>query len=45
MTYPSANPASEIEARRARARRSALLLAAVAVAVYLGFIVSSVLSP
>jgi hypothetical protein len=44
MTHPSANPVSEIQARRVRVRRSALLLAAVAVAVYLGFIVSSVLS-
>lgn len=34
-------PITNIDARRARARRSALALAAVALLVYLGFIVSS----
>lgn len=43
MTRQPADPASDIDARRARARRSALLLAAVALAVYLGFMASAVL--
>lgn len=37
-------PITDIEARRARARRSALVLAAVAVLVYLGFIVSGMVA-
>jgi len=38
MNHP--DPAAELAARRARARRSALLLGLVALAIYAGFIVS-----
>ena len=40
MNRPDSNAATELAARRARARRSALLLALVAAAIYVGFIVS-----
>ena len=44
MTHPVNVPGSFEEIRRKRARRTAWIVAAVAVAVYVGFILSGVLA-
>ncbi len=40
MTGPQTPPADELAVRRKRARRTALAMAAIAVAVYVGFIIA-----